>query len=286
MKPSRSAFLAAVLVAAALSSCTLSTSGNQPDGAAGYEDPASGQGDPTSAPLDAPSGERAAPDGTDAWPKGDAGIPDATETAPPASDGPILAPTRVSGTAKCQELAKGPWHKVEHGPDPLARVREGLVPALPDGEDSPPDYLSEFTTLDSYRDPSTLEDPGMVHDAWEQAGFKQGVEARWGHGPSYTAITVVQFRDAASAQDAMTAHLTDLCRRTTQASVRDNSNGLLLTRDSEAVRSVYVMDDIEVSVFTCSCYWDTVEHREEGIHTWAFQTELALNDPTANTGTS
>lgn len=283
MKRSRSALAAALVAALTLVSCGVRTSGTQPGDTSSGARPAGG---PSEGLVDVPTGDRAAPDGTDAWPKGAAGIPPALEAAPPAAEGDPLVPRQVSGAAACQALAKGPWHDIAPGPDSLGRVREGIVPGLRDGQDSPPDYLSEFTTLDSYRDPSTLEDPGMVHDAWEQAGFQRGIEARWGKGTAYTAITVVQFRDAAAAKDAMTAHLTDLCRRTTHASVRNNANGLLLSRDSEAVRSVFVMGDLEVSVFTCSCYWDDLPQREDGISTWAFQLETALADPKANTGTT
>ena len=187
---------------------------------------------------------------------------------------------------ECQQLALGPWADVEHGPDPIGRVRDGVVPALPDGQHSPPDKLTEFPDLASYRDPSTLEDPGMVYDAWDRAGSVKGIEARWGEGHAYTAITVVQYRDATGAKDALTAHLTDLCRRATSATIRDHANGLVLTRDSEAVRSVYVMGDIEVSVFTCSCYWPDLDARKEGLGYWADDVEGKLAGPRPETGTA
>lgn len=161
-----------------------------------------------------------------------------------------------------------------------------MVPSLPDGENRPPDEVNEFPDLISYRDPSTLEDPGMVYDAMEAAGFEEAIEARWGEGNAFTAITVIQYRDAAGAKDALTAHLTDLCRRATSASTRDASNGLLLTRDSGAVRSVFVMGDIEVSVFTCSCYWSDLVSRSDGITDWAWGVEATLAAPGPDDGTA
>lgn len=255
-----------------LAACTASATGSNASG---------------SSPIDEDQIARSGTDpGDEAWPKGAGGAPTAQADAPTAAAGEPEPGRRVTTVEDCQQLARGPWADAEHGPDPIGRVRDGVVPSLPDGSDSPPDHVTEFPDLISYRDPSTLEDPGMVYDAMAAAGFQKGIEARWGEGHAYTAITVIQFEDAAGAKDALTAHLTDLCRRATSATVRDGGNGLLLTRDSEAVRSVFVMGDIEVSVFTCSCYWPDLPSRTDGITGWAWGVEAKLFEPGQDTGSA
>ncbi len=255
-----------------LTSCTASATGSNSSGSSLIDD------DQIARVGTDPSGA--------AWPKGGGGAPPAQEDAPAPAAGDPQPGKQVATVEECQQLARGPWADAQHGPDPIGRVRTGVVPSLPDGNDSPPDELTEFPDLISYRDPSTLEDPGMVYDAMEAAGFQEGIEARWGEGNAFTAITVIQFRDAAGAKAALTAHLTDLCRRATSATVREGGNGLLLTRDSEAVRSVFVMGDIEVSVFTCGCYWSDLVSRSEGITSWAWGVEAKLVEPGQDTGTA
>lgn len=190
----------------------------------------------------------------------------------------VPAGSTVEGTPACQEQATRTWRSASYEIDPLAAVRSGEIPTVPDGiGDRPPDVVRDFPTLAVYDDPSTLEQPEVVAAAFERAGYLDGVDARWGYSEvNFAAVTMVRFRDAAAAQEAMTAHLTDLCRRAVHATVRPDGTGLTLLRDSGAVRSLFVVDDVEVSVFVCACFFADATERQDGIEAWSAALQEAV----------
>jgi hypothetical protein len=195
----------------------------------------------------------------------------------PQGDGPGPRPAGVTGIDGCRDLATDPWTRPEHGSDPVAAVREGRVPAFVDGPDGTPlDQVTEFTTAADYVDPSILEDPVRLQDAFEEAGLVEGIEARFEEGPWLTAITVVRFRDADGAADALGAHLHDYCHRAVETWTRAEGNGLIVLRESLAVRTVFVLGDTTVSVFVCACFGTDDENRLDGLEWWTHHIVDAL----------
>jgi hypothetical protein len=212
------------------------------------------------------------------WPKG-SGTPESSpEVAPPANPGTPVPDDPAQQFGSCKELAMGPWADQDHAPDPIGSLLDGKFPSSElegDGQ-AEPDRIRAFKTLDDYRDPSTLEDPGYVYAAMEKAGYERAAEARWGDDHEFKAVTIIQYRDAAGAKDAMTAHLIDLCRRAITYTVRPDQAGLTLLRNKGAVRTMFVMDDIVVSLFTCGCEWPNDADRLEGIAKWADQVKATI----------
>ena len=198
-------------------------------------------------------------------------------SASPSGNGGPTPGLIVHGADGCRGLASGPWSPIPHGPDPLGAVRNGKLPALIPGADGTPlDQITEFPALGDYQDPSTLGDPGRVRDAFDAAGYLGGIEARYEHGDEQTVVTVVRFRDAAGAGAALTAHLVDYCHRAVDARELATANGLLVLRDSASVRTLFVLDDIEVSVLVCSCFGKTDEIRQALVGEWASQITAVL----------
>lgn len=195
----------------------------------------------------------------------------------PQGDGPGPRPAGVSGVDGCRDLTAGPWTRPDHGADPVAAVREGRVPAFVDGPDGTPlDQVTEFATAADYVDPSTLEDPARLQAAFEDAGLVEGIEARFEEGPWLTAVTVVRFRDADGAADALGAHLHDYCHRAVETWTRAEGNGLTVLRESLAVRTVFVLGDTTVSVFVCACFGADDENRLDGLEWWTHHVVDAL----------
>ena len=86
------------------------------------------------------------------------------------------------------------------------------------------------------------------------AGFVEGRDVRWGTRHRLALVSVNRYRDADAAKDVLTAHLTALCGEATSVEVRDDRAGLTIVRESDTVRTVFVLDDVEVSVMICHCY--------------------------------
>lgn len=228
------------------------------------------------------------PDREEAWPRGDGPVPTADPTAttrPPTGTAPLPDGTRGVGPDGCRQLAAGPWAHLEHGPDPIADVRAGRVPSVPgSGGDEEPDSRRDFTSVDQYRDPSSMVDPGALHAAMAEAGFVEGTEARWGTDRRLALISVSRFADAEGAQRVLTTHLTALCGEAIRATVRDDGAGLTLVRDSGTVRTVFVLDDLEVSVMVCHCYGTSDADREDLVDDWSTGVADELTEPGPDPG--
>lgn len=211
--------------------------------------------------------------GEKAWPQGSgtAAPPNTATTAPaPSAGDPLPADKVVDGAIDCAALARGPWATLPHGPDPVADIRAGRVPSLPGSSGhEPPDSERAFASVDDYRDPSRMVDPGSLRAAMVKAGFQEGYEARWGTGHRIALISASRYRDARAAKTVLTTHLLALCPEAVRATVRDDRNGLTLVRDSGTVRTVFVLDDVEVSVMVCVCHGSSDADREALIDEWS-----------------
>ncbi len=195
----------------------------------------------------------------------------------PQGDGLGPRPAGVRGVDACRDFAADTWSRLDHGADPVAAVREGRVPSFIDGPDGTPlEQVTEFDTADGYVDPSTLEDPARLQAAFEAAGLVEGIEARFEEGPWLTAVTVVRFRDADGAADALGAHLHDYCHRAVETWTRTEGNGLIVLRESLGVRTLFVLGDVTVSVFVCACFGADDENRLDGLQWWTHHVVDAL----------
>jgi hypothetical protein len=201
---------------------------------------------------------------------------------------PAQPATLTGGADECAQMAKGPWKEIPYGTDPLTMIRAGRTPALSTAPDGPAlDEIVEFKTLADYDDPSTLLDPVAVGHAFAEAGFREGAAARHvDPDGAEVSVTALRFRDPAAAAGAMSAHLEDYCGRALSAARRPQGNGLVVLRDKQSVRTFFVLGDVEVSVFVCSCYYPDAEHRTLGVQWWAEQVEAALLMPEPNTNAS
>ena len=221
----------------------------------------------------------------DGWPRGDGDPPAAATptTVAPKSGDPIPAELSGRGADTCRELAKGPWATLLHGTDPVADVAEGRIPGVPTGSraDDPPDSERTFTSVDEYRDPSSMVDVGALREVMIDAGFVEGRDVRWGTRHRLALVSVNRYRDADAAKDVLTAHLTALCGEATSVEVRDDRAGLTIVRESDTVRTVFVLDDVEVSVMICHCYGSDNDSRRAIIDEWSSQVkgELQNRDP-------
>ena len=77
----------------------------------------------------------------------------------------------------------------------------------------------------------------------------------------------------------MSAHLSDYCGRAVAAAQRPQGNGMVVLRDSQAVRTFFVLGDVEVSLFVCSCFYPNAKRRTLGVQWWAEQVEAVLLAP-------
>ncbi len=216
------------------------------------------------------------PEGTIGGPELDA----PTGAAPESGGDPIEARRSIAGTEECRAAAAGPWASVSHGPDPLGAVRRGAMPAfIPDGPDQTPlDQLTEMPAVGDYRDPSTIADPDRLLEAFAAAGYQEGIDVRYEEGNYLTVITLVRFRDAAGAAAALSAHLADYCSRAERGHVRTDRTGLVLLRESDTVRTLFVLDDVEVSVSVCGCYEDDDDERLSWTERWSDDIIAVLRD--------
>ncbi len=82
-------------------------------------------------------------------------------------------------------------------------------------------------------------------------------------------ISASRYRDAEAAQTVLTTHLLALCPEAIEATVRADRNGLTLVRDSGTVRTVFVLDDVEVSVMVCVCHGSSDADRKALIEEWS-----------------
>ena len=225
------------------------------------------------------------PASTDA--PGSSGAPaDTNESPSTAADSgrigiPALPAELRRGVDECARMAKGPWKQIPYGTDPVVMVRAGRTPEVSTAPDAPIlDDIVEFDTLSGYRDPSTLIDPEAVQRAFATAGFREGVAARHTDPDgAEVSVTALRFRDPAAAADAMSAHLSDYCGRAVGAAQRSQGNGMVVVRDSQAVRTFFVLGDVEVSLFVCACYYPNAKRRTLGVQWWADQVEAALLAP-------
>ncbi|HEX2577872.1 MAG TPA: hypothetical protein VHK88_16095 [Aquihabitans sp.] len=250
-----------------------------------------GQGTSATTTPSAPADQGEAADEADADPdtsEGDAAPEATTTTAPPSVEAappsvgadPPGARVGLDGVESCRELAHGPWAWVPHGADPLGAVRAGRMPEfIREGPDRTPlDQVTDMPTVDDYEDPSTLEDPATVRQAFVDAGYQDGVDARYEDGNYLTAITMVRFRDAAGASAALSAHLADYCSRAEDGYVRTERNGMVVLRDSGTARTMYVLDDVAVSVLVCVCYVDDPTERQHSVERWSEELDAALGE--------
>lgn len=198
-------------------------------------------------------------------------------TAPPVDEGPPDLSdrrgdmrTRRSRPNQCLDLADGPWAPVGYDRDPLEAVRDGSVPGLPqDGGHLDFERTVEFPTVERYEDISTLRDRDALVQAWREAGYQAGVMRELHQGNYQFAATAVRFRDADGAQAALGAHLRDYCHRSVDARPVPDGNGLTILRDLGAVRTLWVQDDVLLSVFSCVCYADGDRARQDLVEGWA-----------------
>ncbi len=204
----------------------------------------------------------------------------AISTVPPAKPGqptePLEPRTTFAGADQCQAKAQGPWQPVAYGTDPVAAVRDGHVPQY--NRDHPL-TVREFPTLESYDDPSTMDDAPAVYGAFEAAGYEEGIEGSYRNGGEETTVSVVRFHDATGARAAVSAHLADYCRRATSGYVNPDGTGLIVLRQSGTVRNLYVLGDAEVSVLVCECFGDNGEEREGLVESWSSDVNDYLRQP-------
>jgi hypothetical protein len=192
------------------------------------------------------------------WPEGPGPVPEAQQAPVRArsgtpSDDPA-AGSLAETVSACRALARGPWRELRYPEDAVALVRAGRLPVPGQGDTlGTPEQVHEFATVEDYRDHSTYEDPGAVFAAMDRAGFEAGAEGVWGSGLHLSAITAARFRDPAAARDVLTAQLDDYCRRARSAVTLEDDNGLTVYRRSGASRTLFVVGDTVVSVFTCGC---------------------------------
>ena len=241
---------------------------------------------------------------SDPWPRG-SGAPPAPNTATTAialakAGTPRPAERDLAGPEGCRQLASGPFARVAHGPDPRGALRDGEVlglaqtsapisgtPALND--DPPgglpgakPDQVSDYDTLDRYRDPNTMASAGSLHAAWSKLHFEGATAASWRSGHDHQTVTITQFGSAAEAQQALVAHLTELCPYANATMVRPDHTGVTLGKDTGSTRSLFVLDDVEVSVYACPCSSLGIGATDE----WAKQVEATLRKGARSSSTA
>jgi len=151
--------------------------------------------------------------------------------------------------------------------DPIADLSSGAVASVY-GSDHPLDQVTVFETLAEYPDPSTPTDLDAVLDAWEDAGFAGGVAAKSQVGNNLVKATAVEFRSPDDAKAAVTAHLRDLCHRAVSSKVLGDGAGMMMLRESGAVRSVWVVDRYELSLFVCVCVGENDDERQDHVLSW------------------
>ena len=169
---------------------------------------------------------------------------------------------------------------MHHVGDPIGDIERGDYPAVLDGDgERPADSVDRFASLRDYRDPSTLVDPGALYAVMERAGFVDGIQAVYAPDGAQAVVTVTQFESSAGAQAVLTAHLDDYCSLAVVTRPRVERNGLLMLRDRGAVRVLFVLDDLEVSVFECGCFGTSDEGRADQVEAWAALVAKQLESP-------
>jgi hypothetical protein len=183
----------------------------------------------------------------------------------------------------CEDLAQGPWTNRTTEADLLEGVRNGNAPPFLGESGGLTFEVTEFPTIDDYDDPSTLADPRALYEAWVDAGYQEGIDWRHGDHSDIAALTLVRFRDEGGARAALSALLEDYCGRAVEAKVLDDRSGMTVVRDSEAVRTIFVVDDVVVSVMSCGCYGTSTADRKNLVDDWSAQAMDSLSVPADGT---
>ncbi|MEZ5181226.1 MAG: hypothetical protein R2702_05030 [Acidimicrobiales bacterium] len=210
---------------------------------------ATGTGAPSSAP-EAPSDPAAA-----------AALPDTGES--------------VDGDG-CADLAAGPWTNRTSEADLLQGLRDGKAPPFLGALGGLDFEVREYPTVADYDDPSTIRDMGALRAAWSRAGYQEGVDWRHGGDGDVADLTLLRFRDDGGARAALSALATDYCSRAFSASLLDDRSGLTVLRKTGAVRTMFVVDDVLVSVMSCGCYGSSLAERQDLIERWTAEAMDAL----------
>lgn len=229
-------------------------------------------------------------------PLGRGGAPNTSTTVIPLAEAGTK-PTERSGygASGCETVARGPWTDVRHRPDPRGILRRGGVRGLPQHSNTPaglngmnddppgglpgeaPDTIVDFGAVEDHRDPNTLASPGSLREAWRRLHYRGATSANWNQSHDHQTVSVTQFGSAAEAKRALTAHLTELCPYANSTTRLPGGNGVYLVKETGSTRVLFVLDDVEVSVYACPCTFEGGGPAVADFDTWWLQVAQALS---------
>ncbi|MEZ5137500.1 MAG: hypothetical protein R2711_01585 [Acidimicrobiales bacterium] len=203
----------------------------------------------------------------------------APSSAPEAPSDPAAAAAARHGRIGGRRRLRRPGRRavdqphLRGRPPPGPPRRQGA--AVPGRPRRPRLRGAEYPTVADYDDPSTIRDMGGSR-RWSRAGYQEGVDWRHGGDGDVADLTLLRFRDDGGARAALSALATDYCSRAFSASLLDDRSGLTVLRKTGAVRTMFVVDDVLVSVMSCGCYGSSLAERQDLIERWTAEAMDAL----------